>query len=42
MSLVQAQQGEPTKTLEITVISRVFVFPIQFNREQKRQNFVAD
>jgi hypothetical protein len=24
------------------VISRVFVFPIQFNREQKRQNFVAD
>jgi len=35
-------RGEPTKTLEITVISRVFVFPIQFNREQKRQNFVAD
>jgi hypothetical protein len=24
------------------VISRVFIFPIQFNREQKRQNFVAD
>ncbi len=37
-----ASWGEPTKTLEITVISRVFVFPIQFNREQKRQNFVAD